>query len=91
MCMLIALDYDGTYTEDPLLWQGFIRNAKRSGHQVICVTMRSHLAFMDDVLTQSVEVYCTNLKAKSNFIQDLGIYPDIWIDDNPVWLYEDAP
>lgn len=38
--MTIALDYDGTYTRDPDLWDRFISEARSHGHSVICVTNR---------------------------------------------------
>ncbi|MBK8754531.1 MAG: hypothetical protein IPL99_24050 [Candidatus Competibacteraceae bacterium] len=38
--LLIALDYDGTYTEDTKLWDAFIALATRAGHWVICCMMR---------------------------------------------------
>jgi hypothetical protein len=39
--MTIALDYDGTYTRDPDLWDRFITDCSKSGHLVICVTQRT--------------------------------------------------
>ena len=44
--MRIALDYDGTYTADPDLWDKFI-NSCRDKH-------------------------------------------DVWIDDNPEWIFQDS-
>ena len=41
--MLIALDYDNTYTLDPTFWDGFIVVSKARGHNVIVATMRSQL------------------------------------------------
>lgn len=38
--MLIALDYDGTYTADPVFWETFIVSARVHGHTVVCITMR---------------------------------------------------
>jgi len=38
--MLIALDYDGTYTADPIFWDTFIASAQSHGHGVACITMR---------------------------------------------------
>lgn len=38
--LLIALDYDKTYTADPVLWETFIAAAKHRGHSVIIATMR---------------------------------------------------
>lgn len=31
-------------------------------------------------------VYYTNRKAKKQFLNNLGEYPSIWIDDNPYWI-----
>ena len=38
--MLIALDFDETYTRDPEFWDIVIANATQRGHAVICATMR---------------------------------------------------
>ncbi len=90
--MLIALDYDGTYTADPELWLDFIKRAQSRGHTVICVTMRHDHEALDMCLRLQgrVEVICSARQAKQLFLKDQGIYPDIWIDDNPKWLFEDA-
>jgi hypothetical protein len=82
--MLIALDYDGTYTADLLLWDEFIVMANGRGHKVVIATMRySH---------EPIEVGCpviyTERQAKLPYLNALGIKPDIWIDDNPHYLFE---
>lgn len=80
--MLIALDYDKTYTLDPILWDKFVDSAINSGHEVKIVTMRfPH----EEISVNNVEVIYTSRKAKIGFIQ-----PDIWIDDSPGWIYQDA-
>ena len=38
--MNIALDFDGTYTEAPWLWNKFIDDAYLLGHEVYLVTGR---------------------------------------------------
>jgi len=38
--MLIVIDFDGTYTNDPALWDAFIKMAKENYHEVFCATMR---------------------------------------------------
>ena len=38
--MIIALDYDGTYTRAPRLWDDFIALADAGGYSVVVVTMR---------------------------------------------------
>ncbi len=93
--MLIALDYDGTYTADPELWDQFISNARMRGHEVYCVTMRYEDTESKEV-TISLEgkvnriIYTDRKAKKAAFRMKCGYNPDIWIDDNPDWLYEDA-
>lgn len=91
--MLIAIDYDFTYTNDPDLWDDFIHNAKSRGHEVICVTMRYEKTEGEEVLN-SIGKYCrvifTERMAKRRFLLDMGISPAIWIDDCPIWIYENG-
>ena len=90
--MLIALDYDGTYTADPDFWQRFIVNAQGSGHEVICATMRypSEGDTICDTLKTMVKIYYTSRQAKAKGLEAQNIFPTIWIDDNPAWLFENA-
>ena len=91
--LLIALDYDGTYTANPELWQAFIKYAQKQGHEVIVATMRN-----DDELDDMCEVLCglvnriipTNRNAKRTFLKSFGIEPHIWIDDQPHFIVVDA-
>ncbi len=75
--MRIALDYDGTYTRDPELWNNFIEKAKERGHEVVCVTMR----YPTESITVPMEVIYTSRKAKMEHAK-----ADIWIDDQPHFL-----
>ena len=85
--MRLSLDYDGTYTRDPVMWDAFIASAKGAGHEVICVTMR----FPDEErIDMPVEVVYTSRQAKAPHMAALGRVPDIWIDDNPKWIYSGA-
>ena len=93
--MLFALDYDGTYTADPELWNVFIENAQARGHEVIIATMRYEQTEADIVKMQLADkvdaIVFTNRKAKKSAVRRIfGRDPDIWIDDNPDWLYEDS-
>ena len=80
--MLIALDYDKTYTADPALWDDFIQSAQDRKHIVKIVTMRRPDEMITDV---PVEIVYTSRKAKSAFVN-----ADIWIDDSPNWVYQDS-
>ncbi len=87
--MLIALDYDGTYTADPVLWEDFICIAKARGHEVVVATMRypsESIALVDD----TVRVVYTSRCAKRPALLELGLLVAIWIDDNPHWINQDA-
>ena len=77
--MLIALDYDGTYTADPELWKAFITKARERGHEVKIATMRFPTEPIPDI---GCEVIYTSRKAK------FGCMPaQIWIDDMPHFLF----
>jgi hypothetical protein len=80
--MLIALDYDKTYTADSALWDDFVQLAQDRGHTVKIVTMRTPQEAIDSV---PVEVVYTSRKAKSAVVR-----ADIWIDDSPHWVYQDS-
>lgn len=85
--MIIALDYDKTYTADPALWELFIKNAINNGHQVICITMRYP---EEAIILWPMPIHYTSRKAKKRWADANGIKVDIWIDDNPGWLFEDS-
>lgn len=79
--MRIALDYDGTYTRDPAMWDRFIADAVANGHLVVCVTMRHP----HEPIQMPCEVVYTGRKAKAAF------WPaDVYIDDKPHWLFTDS-
>ncbi len=85
--MVIALDYDKTYTADPILWGKFLDICEARSHTVICLTMRyPHEAIPDF----GIKIYYTERKAKKVYADESGILVDIWIDDKPAWLFEDA-
>lgn len=92
--MLIALDFDGTYTEHPELWDGFISAARTAGHTVICCTMRHEETEGADVwsaLRGKVDrIVFTGRIAKAEALRACGIRPNVWIDDAPHWIFQDA-
>lgn len=94
--MIIAIDYDGTYNSDLTMFSEIIRLFKTYGHETIIVTMRYEheednlLNSIKSKLSGGINVYYTGRKAKIPFMKKLGIEPDIWIDDNPQWLFTDS-
>jgi len=80
--MIIALDYDKTYTADTALWDDFIQSAQDRGHSVTIVSMR----YPDEKIEfVPVDVVYTGRKAKATIFK-----ADIWIDDSPAWIFEDS-
>jgi hypothetical protein len=95
--MLIALDYDGTYTADPVFWDTFIVSARVHGHTVVCITMRHEheehgesAAVLEDMEAHGIQVMFTGRLAKRAFAAAKGLHPDVWIDDSPHCICEDA-
>lgn len=80
--MTLSLDYDDTYTRDPVFWHEFIELAKKHGHRVVCVTARApeHGA---EVLENLVDVCYTSGRDKAQCADDNGFFVDVWIDDSP--------
>lgn len=91
--MNLSLDYDGTYTRDPALWDAVIKAFRMRGHKVFVITMRyeSQGAYVKEDLQGKVDkIYFTGHKAKQKFILEKGINIDVWIDDMPFFIYMDA-
>jgi hypothetical protein len=93
MAKVIAVDYDGSYSSMPELFDCIIDKAQSLGYKVILVTMRypeeadeGLLAVMGKV----EETYFTSRRAKLPYLRIKGIKPDLWIDDSPVWLLHDS-
>ena len=70
--MLIALDYDGTYTEDWELWRMFIKSAHKKGHEVVIVTMRHDVCDEGTRVVNDIgdlfQIFFKSRKSKSIFI-----------------------
>ena len=91
--MIIAIDYDDTYTEDPVTWNKVIAVLLAAKHRVVCVTWRSNT----DANKQTVRIpgirwnehFFTSHRAKRPFMEAAGIDVDVWIDDNPDAILRD--
>lgn len=91
--MRIALDYDGTYTADPELWGGFVASAMARGHEVYIVTMRyaEEGAEIEYNLKNRVTgIMYTSRMNKATYVFSQQKLMDIWIDDQPHFIFEDA-
>ena len=87
--MILALDFDGTYTADPALWDAFIDAARLRGHEVHVVTMR-HESEPVRLGTHVDRVHYTDRKAKAAYMAARGLHVQVWIDDRPDFVLMDA-
>lgn len=91
--MILALDYDYTFTEDPNSWYRIAHILRQAGHVVYGVTMRypHEASGMDHWYDKACnDIFFTGRKAKKLFMLGKGIKVDVWIDDNPTWIIQDA-
>lgn len=86
--MILAIDYDKTYTLDPLLWDKVIGLFIDSGHTVKCVTMRrpNEGEEVESSIGRLCEVVYTSREAKVPYSDRVGMKVDVWVDDSPWWL-----
>lgn len=87
--MIIALDFDNTFTILPNTFVKFIKDIKYNKGQVFIVTARqrvdTHPWLTALILSELVDgvIFCDG-QAKEEICANLGIYPSIWIDDSPL-------
>jgi hypothetical protein len=86
--LTIAIDYDDTYTADPVFWNRVIQLAKEHNHNMICVTARSHENRQELInsLPEGMTTYFSHDEPKADYIKRQNIVVDIWIDDSPGWI-----
>lgn len=93
--MNIAIDYDNTYTRQPAMWDEFIRvfRAYSVDNNIYCVSSRSQSQSKEvvDALFQKVNaIFFTDRVAKEKYMFDKRISIDVWIDDCPFFITNDA-
>lgn len=82
--MTIAIDYDGTYTTDPDLWDAFISAGILRGHSFVCVTNRPWEP--EEGLRRpypAIPFVCAGDQYKANAARAAGYPVSVWIDDMP--------
>lgn len=81
--MLIAIDYDDTYTRDPDGWRACMEFMGKRGHSFVCITGRTDPPTMGREPHIGCPVYCTAGEPKRAFAQRRGLLVHVWIDDCP--------
>lgn len=91
--MLIALDFDGTFTRDPQGWRLFVEMMRERGHSFVCITGRSDIGWMAAEVVDALSfgskegpimpiLFCGN-QWKRDVAVKAGFEVDVWIDDCP--------
>jgi hypothetical protein len=91
--MLLVLDYDGTYTRDPLFWDAAIALCAQYKHDIIVATMRHEhegAAVREDLGHLVKDILFTSRLAKHKHVYAAGYNPSVWIDDRPDYICADA-
>lgn len=87
--MVIAIDYDDTWTEDPHTWQHVVTFMRSRGHTVILVTNRPNIPRYTREVIHAVEKFVDDIifagvpTPKRMATENLGYRVDVWIDDFP--------
>jgi hypothetical protein len=91
--MNIALDFDDTYTRDPIFWDQFIQMSMDRGHDIRIVTFRKSTMTDPalDWLAKQIPVIFTEYQQKRSFCDKYGFLVDVWIDDSPEFIVEHYP
>ncbi len=84
--LLIALDYDHTYTADPVCMTALVALLKGYGHTVVCVSARFNTLGNRRLIESSLPgtmVLLTHGMSKREWCKSQGYEIDIFIDDSP--------
>lgn len=84
--MIIAIDYDNTYTADPETFNKVIAIFKEAGHDVICVTGRDDGVLgvpVRNSIGKLIPVIFAGSTWKREAAKKRGYIVDVWIDDMP--------
>jgi len=80
-----AIDYDGTWSADPVAFRGFASELRARGHRVLLITARvsGHGEVNRECLDHVDRVLFSGAEYKREYAARFGETVDIWIDDNP--------
>lgn len=85
--VIIAIDYDDTYTSDSIMWDQVIDLFRSRGHSVICVTGRNG-GMYDAISDLMIPIVYAGSQYKRKAAERAGYKVDIWIDDIPEMIGE---
>ncbi len=89
--MIIAIDYDNTFTRDPDFWSRFVVSGRAADHTFVMVTGRVAAGLMGREVLEATRalalpVVFAGSQWKRDAARDRGWLPDVWIDDSPEYV-----
>lgn len=86
--MIISVDYDSTYSADPITFNAVIQIFQAAGHTVICCTGRDRTSgkeVLESIGKLVGEDHCVfaGKEWKRDAASAAGFDVDVWIDDMP--------
>lgn len=85
--MKIAVDFDGTWDEDPEMFGELVNVIKDFGHDVCVVTGRIERQkkwVEEQVLAHAdVDIYYAGVTPKRYYMKERNVEIDVWIDNEP--------
>jgi hypothetical protein len=90
--MIIAIDYDGTYSRDPLAFYGLVILLRGRGHTCVMVTGRSDEgrwgAEVRNAVGDLMPIVFAAGAWKATAAERAGFKVDVWVDDKPEGVRE---
>ena len=88
--MIIAIDFDNTFTADPEAWREVILMMQARGHRFVCVTGRSNEGEWAEQVNKALDglipVVFAGHQWKREAAKKAGFDVSIWIDDMPEYI-----
>lgn len=91
---VVAVDFDETISDNEDGWLKVLALLEKIGYHVVICTWRfptTHPEDLQFLVDKGYAVFYTSLQAKQEYMAAQGINVDIWIDDNPLAVTQDAP
>ncbi|QNN99958.1 hypothetical protein phiPsa267_104 [Pseudomonas phage phiPsa267] len=90
---IVAFDFDETISDNEPLWLQVMLALEKGGYHVVVCTWRTPTTYPEDLkflVDRGFKVYYTSGQAKQDYMAKQGIRVDIWVDDNPFAILNNA-
>jgi hypothetical protein len=90
---VVAFDYDETISDNESAWLQVMLLLERQGYHCIVVTWRTPTTHPEDLkflVDKGFGVFYTSGQAKQVYMAKQNIRVDIWVDDNPFAILNNA-